>query len=180
MVSRTVFRLPFRKKEQLDTTSYRVRFNFLFFINFKPAFTSNSFNIFSFPVIFSVIQTAFTNNKLVEIKRTETNYFGRNNRLESLEQFQLCQQTETCPIYFNFNHYVKMTIRETVISVKNTNRHNRTAISKIRTHERNVYDLSLKQGRFAGNVCQSLRLAVSANVQHVWNVGNVPGRVRCF
>ena len=40
------------------------------------------------------------------------------------------------------------------------------------------YDLSLRQGKFAGNVCQSLRLAVWANVQHVWNVGNVPGRVR--
>ena len=33
------------------------------------------------------------------------------------------------------------------------------------------YDLSLRQGRFAGNVCQSLRLAVWANVP--WNVGNV-------
>ena len=33
------------------------------------------------------------------------------------------------------------------------------------------YDLSLRQGRFAGNVCQGLRLAVWANVP--WNVGNV-------
>ena len=33
------------------------------------------------------------------------------------------------------------------------------------------YDFSFRQGRFAGNVCQSLRLAVWANVP--WNVGNV-------
>ena len=45
----------------------------------------------------------------------------------------------------------------------------------IRKHDRTrkeglCYDLSLKQGKFAGNVCQGLRLAVWANVP--WNVGN--------
>ena len=35
------------------------------------------------------------------------------------------------------------------------------------------YDLGLT-GRFAGNVCQNLNLAVWANVGNVGNVGNVP------
>ena len=35
------------------------------------------------------------------------------------------------------------------------------------------YDLGLT-GRFAGNFCQNLNLAIWANVGNVWNVGNVP------
>ena len=33
--------------------------------------------------------------------------------------------------------------------------------------EKMCYDLSLRQGRFAGNVCQNLNLAIWANVQNV-------------
>ena len=133
MDSDIIFRLLFR--EQLDSiNSSFVRFNFLFFINFKTAFTLFS----NCRVLFlSVIQTNFINNKLVEISHTETSHSGRNNRPQLLERFQIFRQTETRPVYFKFfNHRVKMTIHKAVISDKVTN--NRTAIFKTRTNERTL------------------------------------------
>lgn len=100
VVSDMVFLLLFR--EQLDlVTSYFVRF--IFFLQNRVYQQQPHLVFFT-----EIIKTNFTNQfKLVEIKRMETNHFGRNNRPESLKQFHLCQQTETCPVHFNLNHSSK-------------------------------------------------------------------------
>ena len=125
-----VIRLPFRGKKRLDTTtSYQVRYNILFFINFSTVFTNDNHNNH---VFFSVIQTNRTQS--VEVSHTETNHSGRNCRPQPLKRFQIFRQTETRPVYFKFfSHYVKMTIYKTVVSDKNIN--NQIAISKTRTSE---------------------------------------------
>ena len=51
IVSGMVFRLLLREQQE-SITSYFVRFNILFFINFKTVFTNNSFDYHIFLVFF--------------------------------------------------------------------------------------------------------------------------------
>ena len=74
-------------REQLDSiTSYFVRFNTLFFINFKSVFANNSFSV---PVFSTGIQADRT--KLVEVRRTVASRSGNNNNPQPLEEHQLCR-----------------------------------------------------------------------------------------